>query len=123
METKFYRCPICGNVTIKLVDSNVPLVCCGKIMEELKANTLEASVEKHLPVIERVDASAVMVRGGSAAHPMLPEHHICFVCLETEEGIQVAWLSEKPEAEFKTGAKVKAVYAYCNLHGLWKTEA
>lgn len=122
METKFYRCRHCGNVTIKVVDSKVPLVCCGEKMEELTANTAEASVEKHLPVIERIDASTLKVKVGSAPHPMIPEHYIAFICLETENGFQIAYLNGEPEAVFKSGSEIKAVYAYCNLHGLWKTE-
>ncbi len=123
MELKFFKCRHCGNVVVKLVDSTVPLVCCGEKMEELKANTVEASVEKHLPVLEFPDSCTVKVSVGSAPHPMLPEHHISFICLETEEGVQVVDLKDKTEAVavFHTKAKVKAVYEYCNLHGLWKT--
>ena len=121
MELKFYKCSHCGNVVVKLVDSNVPLVCCGEKMEELKANTVEASVEKHLPVVEFPEKCTVKVRVGSAHHPMLPEHHISFVCLETEDGVFTAEPKDVPEVVFHTCAKVKAAYEYCNLHGLWKT--
>lgn len=121
MELKFYRCRVCGNVTVKLVDSKIPLVCCGEKMEELTASTADTGVEKHLPVVERVDENTVKVTVGSTLHPMFPEHHIAFICLETEDGIQVAYPKETPEAVFMTKAPVKAVYEYCNLHGLWKT--
>lgn len=120
MEVKFYRCRVCGNVAIKVVDSKVPLVCCGEKMEELTASTADTGAEKHLPVIERVDENTVKVLVGSAPHPMLPEHHISFICLETEDGIQVAYPKDKPEAVFMTKSPVKAVYEYCNIHGLWK---
>ncbi|MGN0194988.1 MAG: desulfoferrodoxin family protein [Candidatus Cryptobacteroides sp.] len=125
MGLKFFKCKHCGNVVVKLVDSTVPLVCCGEKMEELKANTVEASIEKHLPVLDFPDSCTVEVRVGSNPHPMLPEHHIAFICLETEDGVQIADLKDKPEAKavFLTKAKVKAAYEYCNLHGLWKTVA
>jgi desulfoferrodoxin len=76
MAVKFYRCRYCGNVIEKVVDSKVPVVCCGEKMEELVANTVEASVEKHLPVVTKLDDCSIKVEVGSVAHPMLPEHHI-----------------------------------------------
>ena len=120
MELKFYKCRHCGNVVVKLVDSNVPLVCCGEKMEELKANTVEASVEKHLPVVEFPEKCTVKVRVGSAPHPMLPEHHISFIVLQTEKGFQVAYPQGEAVADFYTDEEPTAVYEYCNLHGLWK---
>ncbi len=122
MEVKFFKCNHCGNVIIKVVDSKVPVVCCGKKMVELVANTEEASVEKHLPVATRVADCSLKVEVGSVAHPMLPEHHIAFIYLETENGGMRIDLNDKPEATFCICAdKPIAVYEYCNLHGLWKT--
>ncbi len=123
MATKFFKCKHCGNVIVKAVDSGVPVVCCGEKMEELVANTVEASVEKHLPVVTKVDDCAIKVEVGSVAHPMTPEHHIAFIYVETENGGMRINLTDKPEAVFCTCAdKPVAVYEYCNLHGLWKTE-
>lgn len=122
MAVKFFRCNHCGNVIMKVVDSKVPVVCCGEKMAELVANTEEASVEKHLPVVTKVDDCSIKVEVGSVAHPMLPEHHIAFIYVETENGGMRIDLSDKPEAIFCTCAdKPIAVYEYCNLHGLWKT--
>ena len=122
MATKFYKCRHCGNVIEKIVDSKVPVVCCGEKMEELVPNTVEASVEKHLPVVTRIDDCTIKVEVGSAAHPMLPEHHIAFIYVETENGGIRVNLSDKPEAVICTcSSKPIAVYEYCNLHGLWKT--
>ena len=123
MKTKFFKCQHCGNVIVKTVDSGVPVVCCGEKMEELIPGTVEASVEKHLPVVKRLDECRIRVEVGSVLHPMQPEHHIAFVYVETEHGGQLRHLSGEPVAEFCTGAdKPVAVYEYCNLHGLWKTE-
>ena len=122
MATKFYKCRPCGNVIEKIVDSKVPVVCCGEKMEELVPNTVEASVEKHLPVVTRIDDCSIKVEVGSAPHPMLPEHHIAFIYVETENGGIRVNLSDKPEAVICTcSSKPIAVYEYCNLHGLWKT--
>ena len=124
MAPKFYICKHCGNVVHKCVDSGVPVVCCGKNMEELIPNTVEASGEKHIPVVTRVDDCSIKVEVGSVPHPMLPEHHIAFIYVETEDGggIRVN-LKDKPEAVICTcTSKPVAVYEYCNLHGLWKTE-
>ena len=123
MATKFYKCRHCGNVRVKLVDSSVAVVCCGEKMEELVPNTVDASTEKHLPVVTKFDDNRIKVEVGSVAHPMLPEHHIAFIYVEMESGGILMNLKDKPEAIVCTcGAKPIAVYEYCNLHGLWKTE-
>ena len=123
METKFYKCLHCGNIIEKVVDSGVSVVCCGEQMQELIPNTVEASGEKHIPVVERIDDCRIEVKVGSVAHPMLPEHHIAFIYVETERGGIRVNLKDKPEAIICTcNDKPIAVYEYCNLHGLWKTE-
>ena len=108
---------------VKVVDAGVPVMCCGEKMVELVPNTVDASGEKHLPVVTVLDNNSIKVEVGSVHHPMLPEHHISFVYVETENGgIQVN-LKDKPEAVVYLGEeKAVAVYEYCNLHGLWKTE-
>jgi superoxide reductase len=101
----------------------MPVVCCGEKMEELIPNTVEASGEKHIPVVTRIDDCTIKVEVGSVAHPMLPEHHISFIYVETENGGIRVDLKDKPEATICTcGAKPVAVYEYCNLHGLWKVD-
>ena len=92
-------------------------------MQELVPGTTDAAVEKHLPVYETND-STVTVTVGSVSHPMMPEHFINWVCLQTNKGFQLKYLNpgEEPKAVFalSDGEKVEAVYEYCNLHGLWK---
>ena len=122
MATKFYNCNQCGNVVIKVVDANVPVMCCGEKMVELTPNTVDASGEKHLPVVTRIDEKTIKVEVGSVAHPMLEEHHISFIYVETENGGNPVNLKDKPEAIVYVGdEKPVAVYEYCNLHGLWMT--
>jgi superoxide reductase len=106
-------------------DKGVPLVCCGEKMTELVPNTVEASVEKHLPVITSME-NGISVQVGSVLHPMEEEHHITFVYIETERGGQRKSLKVggEPSVSFSfLDDKPVAVYAYCNLHGLWKTNA
>ena len=123
MATKFYKCNRCGNVVEKVVDSKVPVVCCGEQMQELIPNTVDASNEKHVPVVTRLDDNHIKVEVGSVPHPMLPEHHIAFIYFETESGGIRINLKDKPEAVVCTcSERPIAVYEYCNLHGLWKTE-
>ena len=123
MATKFYKCPHCGNVIQKVVDSQVPVVCCGEKMKELVPGTVDASLEKHVPVVTRIDDNTIKVQVGSVAHPMLEEHHIAFIYVETENGGIRVDLKDVPEAVVYLGnEKAVAVYEYCNLHGLWKTE-
>ncbi len=122
---KFYRCNTCGNIITKLIDSGVPVSCCGEAMEELKPGSVDAALEKHVPHVT-VDGADVNVQVGEVAHPMLEEHHIAFVVLETTSGCQVKRLNagDEPVAHFTLakGDKAVAVYEYCNLHGLWVKE-
>ena len=123
MATKFFKCAHCGNVIVKMVDSGVPVVCCGEPMGELVANTVDASEEKHVPFVKKVNDCTMKVEVGSVHHPMTPEHHIAFVYVETETGGIRVDLKSEPCAEICTcKAKPLAVYEYCNLHGLWKRE-
>ena len=121
---KFYICNHCGNIVEKIHDAKVPLVCCGEKMHELVPNTVEASNEKHLPVVS-YENGVVQVNVGAVNHPMADEHFIEWVYVETENGGLRKDLKpgEDPRVVFHLGDdKPVAVYAYCNLHGLWMTE-
>ena len=123
MKTKFYICRHCGNLIGMIHDAGVPVVCCGEKMHPLTPNTEEASTEKHLPFVT-VEDGAVNVNVGSVDHPMVEEHFIQWIALETNLGSQIKYLKpeQAPEAEFvlAEGEQVVAVYEYCNLPGLWK---
>ncbi len=125
MDIKFFKCEHCGNIVIKVVDAGVPVMCCGEKMVELVAGSVDAAVEKHVPVVE-VEGANVRVKVGEVEHPMTEEHLIQFVVLVTEKGYQVAQLTaeNEPKAEFvlAEGDAVVKVYGYCNLHGLWVNE-
>lgn len=121
---KFLLCKHCGNIAALIKDVGVPIVCCGEKMTELIPNTTDAAGEKHLPVVE-VNGDTVTVSVGSVSHPMLEEHSIEWVYLLTENGGQRKVLNpgDEPKVVFNTsGDKPVAAYAYCNLHGLWKTD-
>jgi len=121
---KFFICKQCGNMVGLIKDQGVPMICCDEKMTELVPNTVEASVEKHLPVVT-VSGDSISVHVGSASHPMEDKHHIVFVYIETERGGQRKCLKvgEEPALPFSfSGDKPIAAYAYCNIHGLWKTE-
>lgn len=123
-NTKFYICEHCGNIVEMVHDAGVKPVCCGQKMNELVPNTVEASGEKHIPAVT-VKEGIVEVNVGSVDHPMVEEHFIEWVQLITDKGIQRKYLNagDAPNAVFPLGDdKAVAVYAYCNLHGLWKTE-
>lgn len=120
---KVYRSKKCGNMVFMMHDGGGDLACCGEPMEELIANTTDAAKEKHVPVITK-EGSIVTVTVGSVLHPMLPEHYIEWIVLETKMGMQKVDLKPgmKPIAQFALveGDEVVAAYEYCNLHGLWK---
>lgn len=123
-ERKFFICKHCKNLVEVVNDSKVPMICCGEKMTELVANTVEASQEKHLPVVE-VSGNEVSVTVGSVIHPMEEAHFIQWVYLLTDKGVQRKALKpgEVPSVKFSLleGEKALAAYEYCNLHGLWKT--
>lgn len=120
---KFYRCQHCGNLVTFLHASGVPVICCGEEMTELLPGTVDASLEKHVPVV-KTEGASVYVKVGSVDHPMVAEHFIQWIALETNLGSQIKYLQpgQEPAASFvlAEGETLVAVYEYCNLHGLWK---
>lgn len=125
-KLKFYKCSHCGNTIEMIYDSGVNPVCCGDKMQLLTANTTDASQEKHVPVVT-TEGNCVSVKVGSAEHPMVSEHYIQWIILETDKGVYRKNLSpeEKPAASFTIDTdneKPVAVYEYCNIHGLWKKD-
>ena len=123
MDYKFYICKHCGNIITMVKDCGVPVVCCGEKMHELVPCSTQAAVEKHMPVY-KIDGNNVFVTVGENAHPMQEEHYIQWVALVPKQGLQVKNLKpdQNPDVCFalSDGDEVEAVYAYCNLHGLWK---
>ena len=123
---KFYICSHCGNIITYVRDNGVPIVCCGEKMKELVPGSVEAAHDKHIPVM-RVNGGEVTVHVGSVDHPMLAEHWIEWIALETTAGVQCKALAPgmAPECKFMLadGDAPVAAYAYCNLHGLWSAEA
>ena len=123
-EMKFYICEHCGNIVGMVHDAGVPMFCCGQKMKKLEAGVVEASHEKHVPVVT-VENGVVNVNVGSVDHPMIPEHSIEWVYLQTNRGGQRKCLKpgDAPAVRFALVDETPvAVYAYCNLHGLWKAE-
>ncbi len=125
MNRKFYRCAHCGNI-IAFVNSNgVPVMCCGEKMQEIVPGTVDAAVEKHVPVC-KIENSLLTVTVGEVEHPMAEEHYIQWVFVQTKFGNQRRELSpgSAPTVTFALceGDEVQAVYAYCNLHGLWAAD-
>lgn len=126
IKVKFYICKHCGNIVGMIYDSGAVPVCCGDKMTELIPNSVDASKEKHVPVIT-LKGNEVHIAVGSAPHPMEADHYIPWIYIHTEFGGQrrVLYPGDKPEAVFVLagGDKLVAAYAYCNKHGLWKAEA
>ena len=122
---KVLRCEKCGKMVCVIKDHGCPTICCGEPMVELVANTTDAAQEKHVPAVE-TDGTTYRVCVGSVEHPMTEEHHIAWIALEGKQGTQRKFLEPTgaPEATFALagGDEAVAAYAYCNLHGLWKTD-
>lgn len=121
-NTVFYKCPICGNI-IGLIDGDIKhMRCCGKEMELLVANSQDAATEKHVPVYEK-DGDEIIVRVGEVEHPMVEDHYIMWIAQVSDNKTARIRLhpNQKPEVRFKYIPE-STIYAYCNKHGLWKTE-
>lgn len=125
MKGKFFRCSVCGNVVYQMNEETRHLTCCGKEMEELVPSVVDVAAEKHVPCVEDVDGR-VDVQVGSIIHPMLEKHYIEWVAAENEDGnIHIKYLKpgDEPKVNFcNHHKKIRCIYAYCNLHGLWVHE-
>ena len=124
MRQKVFICEKCGNMIETLKESEVSVICCGETMKEIIAGTVEAAQEKHIPVY-KLEGNKIIVTVGEVNHPMQEEHYIEWISIQTKKGTQRKYLNptDKPEACFEIceDDEVEAVYAYCNLHGLWKS--
>lgn len=121
---ELYKCSVCGNIVEVVRVGGGELVCCGKPMNLLEAGVTEASTEKHIPVIEKIEGG-YLVKVGSVAHPMLPEHYIEFIEIMTSDGkIGRKYLKpgDAPEAKFTCQGEIVYAREYCNIHGLWATK-
>lgn len=122
---EFYICEHCGNLVGMVKNSGVPMMCCGQKMTKLEPGTSDGAVEKHVPAFQ-VEGNRVCVTVGEVEHPMTDAHYIEWIAIQTKQGAQRKILSpsDAPKAEFLLTEEdsLVAVYAYCNLHGLWKAE-
>lgn len=123
MKQRFFVCKHCGNIVAMIRDKGVSVYCCSEAMQELVPGTVEASEEKHIPAYD-LDGNDVYVSVGTVEHPMIPEHYIEWICLETDRCIQYVHLNpwDQPKAKFtiSDGDHVEAIYAFCNQHDLWR---
>lgn len=121
---QIYKCNVCGNIVEVLNPGVGTLVCCNQPMELLKEKTEDVGKEKHVPLIEKTENS-VRVKVGSIPHPMEEKHYIQWIEIIADEKSYKSFLKpgDKPEAEFKIVAEKIEAREYCNIHGLWKSEA
>lgn len=122
-ETEFYRCERCGNVVALIHRGGGTLACCGAAMSKLVAKTADAGMEKHVPVISH-EGGKLVAKCGSVPHPMTALHHIEWFALVAEGKVEFVYLPAEGVEAKASFADVAhgTVYAYCNLHGLWKAE-
>lgn len=119
---KLYLCPVCGNVIYMMNGDVGNLKCCSREMMELKPNSVDASLEKHVPLCE-INGDKVNVKVGEIMHPMDSDHYIMWVILDNGTSIEIVHF--KPGMDAVTTfnyVKGSIIYAYCNKHGLWKKE-
>ena len=123
IRNQVYKCAVCGNIVQVLHEGAGTLVCCGQDMELLEENSTDAAQEKHVPVIEKT-ATGFKIKVGEVPHPMTAEHHIEWIQIIAGDIALRKYLEvDGPaEAEFCIDADKIVARAYCNLHGLWKSE-
>lgn len=117
-----YKCEICGNIVEMLHEGKGTLICCGQPMKLQQENTVDASKEKHVPVVEKTD-NGVKVKVGSVPHPMEEKHYIEWIeVITSDKKVCREYLKPgmQPEASFCTKEDNVVVREYCNIHGLWK---
>lgn len=121
MKQKFFKCSNCGKIVALVKETGIPVFCCGMAMVQMTAGTTDASAEKHVPVVKR-EGNILTVEVGEVVHPMEQGHHIEWISVQTNLGNQRKAVKDQPKAIFALldGEEVEAVYAHCNLHGLWK---
>jgi len=121
-KLQIYKCDKCGNMVEVLHPGEEELICCGQPMKLLKENTVDAALEKHVPVIEKTD-TGFKVAVGSVFHPMIEEHYIEWIELIVDGVCYRKFLKpgDKPEAEFCVKGENVTAREYCNIHGLWKS--
>ena len=120
-NVRFYSCPICGNIIGMIEGEAEHMTCCGRKLEKMIANTTDAAVEKHIPVYEKVE-DEIVVKVGEIEHPMEKEHYIMWIALVTDDTTIRVRLFPEHSTETRFPYKPGAIlYAYCNKHGLWKT--
>lgn len=125
-KLELYRCNVCGNIIEVVISGEGELVCCGEPMNLLKANTTDATQEKHVPFFVKKD-DELEIRIGSAPHPMVPEHYIQFVEVVSadERYVKRKYLYPNEDPMFiLRGYDIGSLTAkeYCNLHGLWEAK-
>jgi superoxide reductase len=118
---EIFKCEICGNIA-EIVHAGADiLVCCGQPMKLQVENTVDASKEKHVPVVENVKGG-VLVKVGAVEHPMLEAHYIEWIEVQTANKLYRKYLNpgDIPQALFLINEEIVSVREYCNVHGLWK---
>lgn len=119
---QIYKCEVCGNIVEVLHEGKGELVCCGKPMVLQVENTVDAAVEKHVPVVE-IQEDGVLVKVGEVAHPMTEEHYIEWVQIVAGDKSYRIFLKPgiDPQGKFTVPREGITAREYCNLHGLWKS--
>ncbi|MDD5382632.1 MAG: desulfoferrodoxin [Candidatus Margulisbacteria bacterium] len=117
---EIYKCEVCGNIVEVVHAGAGELVCCGQPMKLMVENTVDASKEKHVPVIEKSE-KGILVKIGAVPHPMEEKHYIEWVELLANGKAYRQFLKpgDKPEALFEMKADKFSAREYCNIHGLW----
>jgi len=117
-----YKCDSCGNMVEMVHEGKGQMICCGKPMRLMKENIVDASTEKHVPVMEKL-SGGILVKVGTVPHPMEKDHYIEWIeVVKDGKTLSRQYLNpgDVPEAKFASNTNGLVVREFCNLHGIWK---
>ncbi len=121
-ELEIYKCNKCGNIVAINHSGTENLSCCSEPMKLIEDNIIEASIEKHIPILSKINENEYKIFVGEIEHPMTTEHYIEWIEVITDRNSRLTFFlkpGDKPEINFLTAEKIVCIKAYCNLHGLW----
>ena len=113
------KCLKCGKVIEEIESSACDTMCCGDAMVEIVANSTDAAVEKHVPTYEVLEGNMEV----KVNHVMEDDHYIEWISIVFEDGEVTTFFNPGDEATvISSYVPGSTIYAYCNKHGLWKTD-
>ena len=122
-RSEIYKCEVCGLTVEVTAGCGCRPVCCGKAMNQMKPQTADFKLEKHVPYPEPAGSGMRVTVGREMLHPMTEAHHIEWIEVINGPYVNRRYLKpdEEPRADFYVPLKKgMLIREFCNIHGLWE---